>query len=229
MFINTPLIGVDPQKPNVQKHLLSLYGLGQLQQSVARLDPFTGEKINKLRKSYEGQIKDFQLSGRNRAVKLKQEKPNAPTMRESIGSFTKEIRGTYFETDEEWGRENNKHNIQMTDDFRSKLRRAMQMQPGRVRNEAKWDEVLGHEKKAPVPASAPPTQVSGQRPNGLVRPQIQNAADLKRQTRGKKRSYGDDSFIGYGEGYSEPEDNEPDGEYGSDDGSRRKRRKVGFS
>ena len=228
MPTNTFSLEVESQKPNVQKHLLSLYGLGQLQQSVARLDPSTGEKINKLRKSYEGQIKDFQLAGRNRAVKLRQERPGAPSMRDSIGSFTKEIRGTYLETDEEWARENSKHKIQMTDEFKSKVRRAMQMLPGKVRNEAKWDEVLGHEKKPPLPASVATPQAAGQRPNGLVRPPPQNAADLKRKKKKKKRSYGDDSFIGYGEGFSEPEDNDPDGEYGSDDGSRRKRRKVGF-
>lgn len=217
-----------PQKPDVQNHLLSIYGLGQLHQSVARLDPATGEKINKLRKSYEGQIKDFQLAGRNRAVKLKQEKPWAPSMRDTIGSFTKEIRGTYLETDEEWAPSHAKHKIEMTDDFKLKVRRAMQMQPGRIRNEAKWDDVLGHEKKLPVPAATAAPQVATARPNGMARTLPQNAADVRRQTRGKKRSYGDDSFIGYGEGFSEPEDNDPDGEYGSDDGSRRKRRKVGL-
>jgi hypothetical protein len=205
---------------------LSIYGLGELQQSVARLNPFNGEKINKLRKSYEGQIKDFQLAGRNRAVKLKQEKPNAPSMRESIGSFTKEIRGTYLETDEEWSRQHAAHKIQMTDDFRSKLHRAMQMQPGKVRNEAKWDEVLGHEKKQPVQANPAAAIGTHQRPNGQVRPPITGD---KRKTRGAMRSYQDDSFAGYvgfAEGNSEPEDIDPEGDYGSDTGRGKKRRKV---
>jgi len=216
---------VEPQKPDVQTHLLSIYGLGSLQRSVARQDPFTQEKINKLRKSYEGQIKDFQLAGRNKAVKLKQEKPNEPSMRASIGSFTSETRGTYLQNTEEWEAANPKREIKVTDDFRSKLRKAMQMQPGRVRNEAKWDDVLGHEKKTAAPLAMASAQAAAQRPNGLMRPAPQSAAELKRQTRGKKRSYGDDSFIGYGEGYSEPEDASPDGEYGSDDGNRKKRRK----
>jgi hypothetical protein len=219
------LLEVESQKPDVQRHLLSLYGLDRLQQSVARLDPSTGEKINRLRKSYEGQIKDFQLAGRNKAIKLKEAKPNAPTMRESIGSFTKEIRGTYLETDEEWGRQHPQHKIQMTDEFKSKVRRAMQMQPGRVRNEPKWDDILGHEKKAPPQVAPPSAPAAVQRPNGQIR-HPPHAIDPKRQTRGKKRSYSDDSFIGYGEGFSEPEDIDPDGEYGSDSGNLKKRRKV---
>jgi hypothetical protein len=205
---------------------MSIYGLESLYKSVARVDPFTGEKINKLRKSYEGQIKDFQLAGRNKSVKLKAERPNAPTMRETIGSFTKEHRGTYLETDEQWSRENAKHKIQMTDDFRSTVRLAMQLQPGRVRNEQKWDDVLGHEKKVPSQPISAPTPVPLQRPNGQMR-QPPNAAELKRATRGKKRSYDDNSFVGYGDGFSDAEGaHDLDDAYDSGDGRSKKRRKV---
>lgn len=203
--------------------MLSMYGLGPLLRTVARLDPDTGEKINKLRKSYEGQIKNFQLSGRNKPVK--HEPSRGPSLRESIGSAPWPAP---LETDEDWNRDHAKRKITADDEFKTKLRQAMQMQPGKVRDEQKWDDVLGHEKTRPMPtAAANSVSAAGvQRPNGLLRPS--NAADAKRTTRGKKRSYGDDSFVGYGDGYSDIEDpNDPDGEDGSDDGGRKKRRKVG--
>jgi hypothetical protein len=48
---------------------MSLYSLKNLQQSVARRDPVTGEKINVLRKSYTNKVKDLGLEGRNKATK----------------------------------------------------------------------------------------------------------------------------------------------------------------
>lgn len=39
-----------------------------IQASVRRVDPVTGQKINKLRKSYEGKLKDLNLDGRNKAT-----------------------------------------------------------------------------------------------------------------------------------------------------------------
>ncbi|KAL9033478.1 MAG: hypothetical protein Q9214_007498, partial [Letrouitia sp. 1 TL-2023] len=48
---------------------MSLFNLQSLASSVARTDPVTGEKINKMRKSYEGKVKALGLAGRNRAVK----------------------------------------------------------------------------------------------------------------------------------------------------------------
>jgi hypothetical protein len=215
---------VNRLKPDVQSNLLTIYGLGDLHRSVARLDPNTGEKINKLRKSYEGQIKQFQLAGRNKPDKVDREH-GAVSMRQAIGNLDSETFGIVHKSDEDWNREHAQREIKVNDDFRAKLRKAMQMQPGRVRNEQKWDDVLGHEKARP--AAVPPmaaSQTSHIRPNGVVRTAPQAAADLKRHTRGKKRSYNDDSFIGYGDGYSEPEDMDHDGD--SDDGGRKKRRKV---
>lgn len=217
---------VTRQKPDVQSNLLTIYGLGGLHRSVARLDPNTGEKINKLRKSYEGQIKQFQLAGRNKPDKVDRDN-GGMTMRQAIGNFDSETFGIIHQSDEEWNAEHAQRKIGMTEDFKAKLRKAVQMQPGRVRNEQKWDDVLGHDKARPAaPTPAVAAQSGHLRPNGVARTVGQSAADLKRQTRGKKRSYGDESFIGYGEGYSEPEDVDPDGEYGSDDGNRKKRRKV---
>ncbi|KAH0846527.1 rox3 family protein [Fonsecaea pedrosoi] len=208
---------VERQKPNPQQHLLALYGLGPLLHSVARTDPRTGEKINKLRKSYEGQIKGFALAGRNKPVKGERnvEEDQPGPLRRMAGSSAWGL-----QPDEQWNAEHAKSKIEVTPDFRNKLKQAMQMQPGTVRNNAHWEDMLGFDKPKPNVA---PVQQPTPRPvaNGVVRQSQQPSAEAKRQTRGKKRSYGDDSFVGYGEGYSDPEDGDGD-EYGS----QRKRKKV---
>ena len=128
-----------------------------------------------------------------------------------------------LQPEEQWNAEHAESKIEVTTDFRAKLKQALQMQPGTVRNNAHWEDVLGLEKpgvRAP-PATQPQHQppLPRQLPNGAVR-QLQQNAVPKRETRGKKRSYGDDSFVGYGEGYSDPEDGDGD-EYG-----QRKRKKL---
>lgn len=208
--------------PNPQQHLLALYGLGPLLHSVARNDPITGEKINKLRKSYEGQIKGFGLAGRNKPVKgernLEEDQPGP--LRRMAGSTPWGL-----QPDDEWNADHAKSKIEVTPDFRAKLKQAMQMQPGTVRNNAHWEDVLGFDKpKANViPPPQPTAQPSIARmANGVARQAPQAAGEAKRQTRGKKRSYGDDSFVGYGEGYSDPEDGDGD-EYG---GPRKRKRVI---
>ena len=53
--------------------LVSTYSLKNVQQSVARRDPVTGEQTNKLRKSYANKLKDLGLEGRNQATKSNNE------------------------------------------------------------------------------------------------------------------------------------------------------------
>lgn len=220
--INLVAAEVERQKPNPQQHLLALYGLGPLLRSVARTDPRTGEKINKLRKSYEGQIKSFGLAGRNKPVKgdrnIEEDQPGP--LRRMAGSSAWGL-----QPDEQWNETHAKSKIEVTPDFKAKLRQAMQMQPGTVRNNAHWEDVLGFDKPKPnpLPLQQPITQPAPSRlGNGIVRPASQPSGEAKRQTRGKKRSYGDDSFVGYGEGYSDGED----GGDADDFGGLRKRKKV---
>lgn len=190
--------------------------------SVARNDPKTGEKINKLRKSYEGQIKNFGLTGRNKPVKGERnvEEDQPGPLRRMAGSLPWGL-----QPDEQWAAEHGGPKIEVTADFKAKLKQAMQMQPGTVRNNAHWEDVLGFDKPKPnvlptAPAAIPPT--ASRIPNGIPRQPQPPSAEAKRQTRGKKRSYGDDSFVGYGEGYSDPEDGGDTDEYGG----QRKRKKV---
>ena len=57
---------VPRSRPHPTQDLFQLYGLEPLANSVRRKDPVTGEKINKLRKSYESKIKEF--AGKNKPV-----------------------------------------------------------------------------------------------------------------------------------------------------------------
>jgi hypothetical protein len=198
-----------------------LYGLGPLLRSVARTDPLSGEKINKLRKSYEGQIKNFELPGRNKAVRgernVDEDQPGP--LRRMAGSAA-----WGFQSDEQWNSEHAQSKIETTSDFRAKVKQAMQMQPGTVRNNTYWEGELGLSDKPKINALPQRDQISqpvlSRIPNGIPRSLPQATGEPKRQTRGKKRSYGDDSFVGYGEGYS-------DGDFSGDDGySQRKRKKV---
>ncbi|KAJ9612230.1 hypothetical protein H2200_003827 [Cladophialophora chaetospira] len=211
---------VERQRPDPQQHLLALYGLGPLLHSVARTDPRTGEKINKLRKSYEGQIKGFMLVGRNKPVKgdrnVDEDLPGP--LRQMVGSSAWGLQQA-----EQWDAEHVKSKIEVTTDFRAKLKQAVQMQPGTIRNNAFWEAELGLEKPnaRPPPVPQPQQQLAMPRlvPNGIPRPR-QQSEDAKRQTRGKKRSYGDDSFVGYGEGFSDPET-------GDEYGQRKKKKLTG--
>lgn len=184
---------------------------------MARTDPLSGEKINKLRKSYEGQIKTFGLAGRNKPVKSDREEDQPGP-----------LRSLAMVQDDQWDDDQGKSKIAIDTDFKSKLEQAMQLQPGKVRNNAHWEDLLGHEKPRaanPQVSQPPPTPISRMQ-NGITRPQISHTqsgpAIDKRSTRGKKRSYSDDSFVGYADGYSDGDDpGEIDDEYVA-----RKRKKV---
>lgn len=165
---------------------------------MARTDPVTGEKINKMRKSYEGQLKTLGLAGRNRATKHD----------ESKGMGLWEMSQW---PEEEW------HNQKVMgrdvasgfpESTLAKLEKAMQMQPGPVPNNNEWEDILGIEKAKPVdPAvkngkQAFVAKANGQ-PNGFqsgnVNPQSSEPIRSRRTT--KKRRYDEHSFEGYGEGY----------------------------
>lgn len=181
--------------------------------SVARTDPLSGEKINKLRKSYEGQIKTFGLSGRNKPAKIDREEDQPGP-----------LRSLAMVQDAQWDEAQGKSRIEVDTEFRTKLEQAMQMQPGKVKDNAMWEDLLGHEKPRPIVQQ--PLNPASRVLNGVSRPPLPHASTGsaldKRSTRGKKRSYGDDSYVGYGEGYSDgDEPGDVDDEY-----SAKKRKKV---
>ena len=196
-----------------------------------------GEKINKMRRSYEGQVKAFGLAGRNKAVKVE---PG------SRGSFSELLAWP----DEEWqnqkvaGKEVSKGLPAST---LARLDQAMKMDPGTVPSNEEWESILGHEKlkatlpngepkgKQAVSASSKTSKANGRAngaPSAVDTPIATEVARPKRV--GKKRRYDEHSFEGYGEGYVDDDGgiNEIGG-YTSGEGSRKssiskkKRKKVG--
>lgn len=186
-------------------NLISLYGLDGLAATVARTDPQTGEKINKMRKSYEGQLKMFALSGKNKSVKHE----------ESKGMGLSEMAAW---PEEEW--QNQKVHGKdvrngLSDALEAKLEKAMHMLPGPVPENDKWEDLLGIEKGKPVDvnkekgvkatASGKPNapQMNGTRSlnNGGVSNSQQVPEPIRARRQTKKRRYDDGSFEGYGEGF----------------------------
>lgn len=220
-FIAYTMTGPDPRLD-----LISLYGLGPIAKSVARTDPVTGEKINRLRKSYEGKLKGLGLAGRNKPVKHEPGTPGG-------------LREMTMWPEEEWRNQKvfgKEIKVAEIDSALHKLQtRAMKMEPGPVPNNEYWEDVLGHEKpskhvsagkeKAAVSASTPrpPSQ-----PNGA--PAVAEP-ERTRPSRGRKRRYDDNSYVGYGEGYA---DDDPDdaafysnGEDGGKVGKKRQKKVPG--
>jgi Rox3 mediator complex subunit len=220
-------------RPDPSQHLLSRYGLSDLHAKVARTDPVTHEKINKLRKSYEGQIKNFALTGRNKPAK--DEIPE--------GEWSS-LNLMMLEPEESWyaskvmGKK-----IEVTSELQARLQKAMFLQPGRTRSHEHWEDLLGHEKPRPVPAqdsigkkaisgAVQRSQVNG---NGVRTMSHAGGEAIRPRRAGKKRSYADNSFEGYGDGYVDDEAVDMDKSFlsNSEDGShgpgRKKRKKVDTS
>ncbi|OKL60018.1 hypothetical protein UA08_04595 [Talaromyces atroroseus] len=211
--------------PDPSLDIISLYGLGPIGRSVMRADPVTGEKINRLRKSYEGKLKGLGLSGRNKAVK-------------NEGGQSGGLRHLMMWPEEEWhiqkvhGKEirvaeaeSALHKLQM---------RAMKLEPGPLPNSEYWEDILGHEKQPKHGVDSGKRAVST--PNA-VRPVAQangvatatTMPERMRATRGKKRHYDDNSFVGYGEGYVDDDDEAGLYSQGEDRSGKKKRKKVYFT
>ncbi|KAJ5949495.1 hypothetical protein N7454_001079 [Penicillium verhagenii] len=206
--------------PDPSWDLISLYGLGSVAHSVARMDHVTGEKINRLRKSYEGKLKGFGLAGRNKPVK---QEPGAP------GS----LRHLTLWPEEEW--QNQKvfgKQIKVADldsALHSLQTKAMHLEPGAVPNNDFWEDVLGHEKPVKNQGSgdtgkkAAPTPGGRQTVQGNVSATTPHESERPRPSRGRKRHYDDNSFAGYGEGFAD-DDDDP-GFYSNGEGTGKKKRK----
>lgn len=210
--------------------IISLYGLGPIAASFARTDPVTGEKINRLRKSYEGKIKGLGLAGRNKPVK---QEPGAP------GG----LRNLMMWPDEEWYNQKvagKEITIAEPDTaFYKQQLRAMKMEPGITPRNEYWEDVLGHEKSSKNAAEQLPKKLVSSsfkntpQSNGTPAAQASSATvapDPGRPKRaGRKRSYHDSSFVGYGEGFPDDDDLEGSLYSNDDDGGsvgKKKRKKM---
>ncbi|KAK5953961.1 hypothetical protein OHC33_005233 [Knufia fluminis] len=207
---------------DMNQNLLGRYGYHDLLARSARLDPDTGEKINKLRSSYAGQVRDAKLPGLNDHERV---------VRKDDGSQPSELRTMATLTDQEFASQRSQRKIGDLSTLHGLMKDALHLEAtsmGRTINE-KWDRILGHEAPKPTrpqqPAYARLQQ--SQPPNG-VRPAHPVAAAQvdQRASRGKKRSYRDDAFDGYrgyGDGLSEvEEDQDRGGDYVERGNKRRK-------
>ncbi|KAK2760796.1 hypothetical protein FQN54_002034 [Arachnomyces sp. PD_36] len=213
-----------PSGPSPSFDLVSLYGLGPVAASVARTDPVTGEKINRLRKSYEGKLKGFGLAGRNKPVK---HEPGAPGGLRHMTMWPEEE----WQNQKVFGKE-----IKVADPdsaFFKLQMRAMKMEAGTVPNHEHWEDTLGHEKSSKqggtpgdtgMRKSMGPSTGNGRlsQSNGTPKPTpVQNTDNARPRRAGKKRSYNDSSFVGYGEGYADDDGDVDVGFYSnSEEGGR---------
>lgn len=179
---------------------MSIYGLNDILRDVARIDPVTDDKINSMRKSYEGQVKSFELAGLNKPVKKDLKPPFNPGRLMSTYRIPPQQEG--FEIDAY---------------LRETLPPAMQFQPGKLgKKQDEWTRLLGNDKPkvAPPPAPEPVQPTAAVKTNG--RPGGRPQQDLHRPRRvGKRRRYDDDSFEGYADGYVDEDQSDSEGDRGS--------------
>lgn len=213
-------------RPHSSQNLFRLYSLEPLARSVARTDPITGEKINKLRKSYEGHIKQMQIAGKPKAVKM-----------ENVFSMPMSCPQDQWDAMKVQGKEMGKaltaDLTALDPSFNGLLDNAFAgMAPGslptadatRYRTYIGTDDVVkpkpqdGPPHRATPLASAAPTPGNTAGGRGAIRP----------ERTGSKRHYTDAAFQGYGEGYGD--DFAADSTGGEDNapGNAAKRRKLQF-
>jgi len=216
--------------------LLSLYGLNDMAKRLRRTDPVTGEKTNKLRQSYAGNIKD--LPGTFKMKPLEKPTPG-------------DLFGILNYPDEEWqiqkvmGKELVKRNLlgnptpghDPKATLLAKLGNAVKMTPGPLpaAEHAKWATILdmgNKEVKPSVPAATAPI-VKG--PTAVARASTHYSSSaptsplpghkgIRARRQGTKRRYDDDSFEGYGEDYVDDHGDTDDTR--SLNGTVRKKRKA---
>lgn len=197
-----------PSRPQLSEDLFEMFGLAGLAAEVARVLP-NGEK-NAIRKTYKGHIKRLGVNGHFDSVKTN---PDSPDGFLAMMKFPQE----------EWYIHHVK-NKEIENGFsretQAKLSRAASMAKGVVPKSV-WDStVLGElapglvgkgdkHSKATAPSTPSASATSAVPRLKPQNPAIQGAARPQRSL--KKRSYGDSSYEGYGEGY-------PDDEAGGDTG-----------
>ncbi|KAL1841715.1 hypothetical protein VTJ49DRAFT_6689 [Mycothermus thermophilus] len=212
-------------RPQISEDLFERYGLTGLASEVARVLP-NGEK-NALRKTYKGHIKKLGVQGHWDEVK---EDPH----REFGLLYLMKLPQDVWDSTQVRGQ-----NIKdgFSNEARQKMLRAMTMGRGVV-PKALWDSsVLGDMapgKAEKLTGSARPTAPNTPLPTttgmpGVPRSKVgtpQFSQDPARSSKRniKKRSYGDSSFEGYGEGF--PDDIEAGYSTGEGDGGQKRRKKV---
>ncbi|KAF2706859.1 mediator complex, subunit MED19 [Pleomassaria siparia CBS 279.74] len=222
------LVAHEVSRPHGSQNLFELYNLNDLARSVARTNPVTGEKINKLRKSYEGHIKAMQIAGKPKATKMDEAFTNLlPTRISDEDYFLQRVSGKQMD---------NALNVEQTGlsaDFDSLLTRAFSgitSGPLPAAEMSKFKNYIGTDDSSK--AKGPVEIVSKQpMPQRATTPLSANSSAAQKQYRperhGAKRSYDESSFRGYGDGFAD--DNFADSTGGEDNGQGgMKKRRLAF-
>jgi hypothetical protein len=216
------LVAHEPSRPHTSQNLFELYGLNNLAKTVARTDPATGEKINKLRKSYEGHIKALQIAGKPKAAKMEWKFTNLYAFPDQ-DYYLSTVSGKEMSkaVDPQGG---------LSAEFSDMLNGAlggMDKGPLPAADANKYRAYLGTDEtaKAKAPTEGAPhrgVSSAAATPN----PHASSAASrLARPERsGSKRQYTDASFHGYGEGFNDDYAESTGGE--DNGGMAAKRRKL---
>ncbi|KAF7897977.1 uncharacterized protein EAF01_008943 [Botrytis porri] len=215
------------QNLNVQQDLYDRFGLNGIAASLARVT--ADGKKNTVRKTYKGYIKSLGIAGQFDAVKGPE--PNQP------GSLTSLI-DAYgpLAPREAWNQSHvqGKEISRGVEELLPQIKTALIMAKGPVPKERWNHSVLGeissqiaNDPLKAVPAKAKAPMPLSQGTMGVPK-QNRGAADIARPKRtAKKRSYGDSSFEGYGEGYVDDDGGYSTGDGDDRAGGRKRPKKVG--
>ena len=203
------------QLSHLSTNLLSAFKLDPLVATVARFDPTTGEKINKMRKSYEGQLKQLPLSGKNKSIKH-EEAIATPNTAKMMG-----LCEMAAWPEEEWTNQRvhgKSAQRGLSDATRSKLDKAFLLHPGPVPEGNRWEDILGIDRPNPNAPFKTSNAKFRKDSKGNIHPSSTNTASnnnpvtagdtnepIRARRNTKKRRYDDGSFEGYGEGYVDDE------------------------
>lgn len=209
-LLNTrKFVAIAPSRPHPSQNLLELYDLSEIQRRVARLDP-AGNKI-KLRKSYASKVKNLGLEGVNKAS------PNQGELQGLVDPlWSSEVAPGVSMWDNRWQELKLGDSTHETD-LLSKLDSALQFQPGRLPKleHETWKKTLGLDetsiaaKNAAASKAAKPVVANAHLAKTAPGTAMRSSAPssprngIRLERSGKKRSYGDSSFEGYGEGFED--------------------------
>ncbi|RAR07081.1 Rox3-domain-containing protein [Stemphylium lycopersici] len=218
---------IETSRPHASQNFITLYRLEPLASSVARNDPVTGEKINKLRKSYEGHIKQMQIAGKPKATKMDGVFRDLLMLPEEI-----------WQPNHVQNREPHKTALTpdgtaLTPDFSQLLDGAFAgMGPGSLPNADanKYKAYLGTDDTAkPKAQEAPPQRpTSFTSSTGTPNSQFNTRGVPRPERSGSKRAYTDAAFQGYGEGFGDDYADSTGGEDTPGGNMANKRRKLQF-
>jgi len=219
-----PAAPLPQSRPHASQNLISLYHLDDIATSVRRTDPTTGQKINKIRKSYEGKVKQLHIAGVNKAV---------PVPKEFINGGLLDWPADQWQAQKVSGNPVQKG---LTPSFLAKLDRAVKMAPGKLadRDSEKWKKLIGTD-EVPKGKVVPEAMKKGAAlfqsqptyPSTAPSPRM-GATGARPARAGAKRRYNDSSFRGYAEGFGDEDltNISEDDSRGMGGNPKKKRRKV---